>query len=231
MRTFACLLAVVSLTACGGSSTTSSADLAMTSGDMAMGVVPTSPCLPMGSTALPYLSAAPVRSFDHADQTTQSGKDYLAAVDTDAGCLVIDLNDSMTPTTTNSFVFLALHHFFEGIAFHRVIDGFVAQGGDPNTVDGSPDSWGLGDAGYNFGLEVNPALNYDMAGVVGMARSSDPNTNSSQFFITLAAATELNQMYTIFGKVTVGLDVLPKIVRGEPPTSPTRIKSVVIATK
>ena len=230
MRPF--LLLSLSLVACGGSSTPSVLDMATatTTTDMAHAPI-SSPCLPAGAAPVAYVTDTPVRSFDHADPSLVTGKSYVAAVDTDVGCFVIELNATKAPMTTSSFVFLALHHFFEGIAFHRVIDGFVAQGGDPNTIDGSPTSWGTGNAGYQFGLEVDPSLNYDAAGVVGMARSDDPGTNSSQFFITLAAVPSLNQQYTIFGKVNVGLDVLPKIVRGEPPTAPTRIRTVVIATK
>ena len=220
---------------CGGSSSTPASDMSMLldQGGLDLGgdLAAARACLPAGSVVVPFVTTDPVRSFAMAEPTLVTGKDYIAAIDTDVGCMVIDLNETVTPITTNSFIFLSLHHFFDGIAFHRVIDGFVAQAGDPNSVSGEPASWGTGDAGYQFGLEVSSTLNYDGAGVVGMARSNDPNTNSSQFFITLAAAPSLNQMYTIFGKVTVGLDILPKIVRGEPPTMPTRIRSVTIATK
>ncbi len=229
MRPF--LVISVLLSACGATSTPSVADMATsTTTDLAHALI-ASPCLPSGAKPVAYVTDSPVRSFDHAEPSLEAGKSYVAAVDTDVGCFVIELNTAKAPMTTSSFVFLALHHFFEGIAFHRVIDGFVAQGGDPNTIDGSPSSWGIGNAGYQFGLEVDPSLNYDAAGVVGMARSDDPSTNSSQFFITLAAVPSLDQKYTIFGKVAVGLAVLPKIVRGEPPTTPSRIRTVVIATK
>ena len=214
---------VFAAAACGGSSPAASSDMA----HLPNGVT----CIPSGYTAVAYLSTAPVRSFTQADPTLVPGKDYVAAIDTDAGCIAIDLYEVQTPKTSNSFVFLALHHFFEGLAFHRVLDGFVAQTGDPNSASGPPSSWGSGSPGYMFGLEVTPDLNYDTAGVLGMARSSDPNTNGSQFFITLDAAGSLDQKYTIFGRVLTGLDVLPKIVRGEPPDAPTRITQVTIATK
>jgi cyclophilin family peptidyl-prolyl cis-trans isomerase len=187
--------------------------------------------IPAGYSLTPFLSDAPVLSFPSPGPATQAGKDYRAVVETDVGTLVIDLTEADTPITVNSFVWLALHHFFDGIAFHRVISNFVAQGGDPNTLTDDRASWGTGDPGYGFGLEIVPSLTYDGAGVVGMARSSDPNSNGSQFFITLAATHNLDGMYTIFGHVTDGLDVLPKIARGEPPATPTRMQRVYIVEK
>jgi len=209
--------------ACGGTSTP-------TSTDMAHGPITTG-CVPTGYSALPFLSTDPVRSFAKADMTLVAGKDYVAAIDTDIGCIALDLYEQQTPVTTNSFVFLALHHFFDGLAFHRVLDGFVAQTGDPNSASGPPSSWGTGGPGYMFGLEVSPDLNFDAAGVVGMARATDPSTNGSQFFITLDAAGSLDQKYTVFARVLSSLDLLPSIVRGEPPDAPTRITQVTIASK
>ncbi len=188
--------------------------------------------LPPGSTLVPFASEAPERKFSAATQTIDgTANDYLAVLETDAGRVVLDLLESDTPNTVNSFVFLALHHFYDGLAFHRVIDGFMAQSGDPNSLDADTSSWGTGGPGYTFGLEVKPELNFDGAGVLGMARSSKPDSNGSQFFITFAAAKSLDQKYTVFGKVTEGLDVLPSIVRGEPPKGATRIRTVHIVKK
>ena len=187
--------------------------------------------LPAGTTLTPFLTSAPERTFSVAGGATQPQRDYLAVMETDAGRMVLDLLEVETPTTVNSFVWLALHHYFDGIAFHRVIDGFVAQGGDPNSLDPDSTTWGTGGPGYTFGLELVPALTYDGPGVVGMARTSDPNSNGSQFYITLAAAHNLDGKYTIFAKVTEGLDVLPKITRGEPPATPTRMQRVYIVEK
>src|SRR4051794_6061675 len=142
--------------------------------------------LPAGTTLTPFLSTEPERTFDAAGTALSPGIDYLAVIETDAGRLVLDLFEEQTPITVNSFVWLALHHFYDGIAFHRVIDGFVAQGGDPNTLDADTSQWGTGGPGYGFGLEIVPSLTYDAAGAVGMARSQDPNSNGSQFYITLA---------------------------------------------
>jgi peptidylprolyl isomerase len=128
-------------------------------------------------------------------------------------------------------VWLALHHYFDGIAFHRVLDNFMAQTGDPNTLSPDTSQWGFGGPGYMFGLEIVPGLTYDAAGVVGMARTNDPNTNGSQFFITFNATPSLTGQYTIFAKLTEGFNVLQIIVRGEPPAVPTRMQRVYIVEK
>ncbi len=188
--------------------------------------------LPAGYTLVPFLSdTATTHTFGQADQVIDASKDYVGVLDTDAGRIVMQLLSKDAPISCNSFVFLTLHHFYDGIAFHRVIDNFMAQTGDPNTISGAPATWGTGGPGYYFGLEVTPSLNFDGPGVVGMARTSDPNTNGSQFFITFVAYPSLDQQYTVWAKVTEGLDVLPNIVRGQPPPTPTRIVDAYIGVK
>lgn len=187
--------------------------------------------VPAGYTQVPYVSAVPIRSFQAATQVVDVTKDYVAVVETDAGRIVLDLYESATPITVNSFVFLSLNHFYEQVAFHRVIDDFMAQTGDPKSVAGKPSTWGSGNPGYFFGTEVKPELNFDGPGILGMARANDPNSNGSQFFITFVEYPSLNQQYTVWGKVIEGLDNLAKIVKGEPPATPTRISEVRIAAK
>ena len=160
--------------------------------------------VPGGFVALDYLSETPKQSFSAADKILKSDVDYFAEIDTTKGKMVIDLYQDEAPTTVNSFIFLALHRYYEGIVFHRVIENFMAQTGDPTGT-------GSGGPGYQFGLEVTPKLNYDKAGVMGMARTQNPNSNGSQFFITFQETPFLNQQYTIFGQVTEGLDVLKQI--------------------
>lgn len=186
------------------------------------------PAFPFGFVVEPELSPTPVRTFGKAEQVLDAAKDYVAVIETDAGNVTLNLLAQDTPITCNSFVFLARNHYFDGIAFHRVIEGFMAQTGDPNSVSGDPGTWGSGGPGYSFGLEVKPELNFDGEGVVGMARTSNPNSNGSQFFITFAAQTSLNQKYTVFAKVLEGIDTLPKIVRGEPPAAPSHMTTVKI---
>jgi len=168
---------------------------------------------------LDYLSETPVLSFDKPEVVTDHKKyDYFAEIETSKGRVTIDLLEDSAPNTVNSFVFLALHRFFDGLKWHRVVPGFVAQTGDPT-------GRGSGGPGYRFGLEIDPDLDYDAAGWVGMARTDDPNTNGSQFFITLAPAPHLTGGYTIFGKVTAGQDVVEQL------TQQDTIKTVRILRK
>ncbi|WP_412917853.1 peptidylprolyl isomerase [Meiothermus sp.] len=161
--------------------------------------------------ALPYKSDKPVTKFAKPEQVIDAARfDYFAEIETSKGKIGIDLYETEAPNTVNSFVFLALHRYFEGIVFHRVIPGFVAQTGDPTGT-------GMGGPGYQFGLEVTPRLNYDRKGVLGMARTMDPNSNGSQFFITYGPTPNLNQQYTIFGQVTQGMEVVEKINPTEGP--------------
>ncbi|WP_457637721.1 peptidylprolyl isomerase [Oceanithermus sp.] len=166
-----------------------------------------------------YLSDKPVRHFSKPEVVTDYKKyDYYAEIDTSKGRIVIDLLEDSAPNTVNSFVFLALNHCFDGVRWHRVVPGFVAQTGDPTGT-------GTGGPGYQFGLEIDPKLSYDAAGWVGMARTADPNTNGSQFFITLAPTPHLTGQYTIFGKVIEGMDVVQKL------TQQDTIKTVKILRK
>ena len=110
---------------------------------------------------LPYLSETPVRSFKAPQKVLEDDKDYYARLKTTKGDILLDLLEKEAPNTVNSFVFLALHRFFEGVVWHRVIPGFVAQTGDPTGT-------GRGGPGYSFGLEIAPGLAFDREGMVGM---------------------------------------------------------------
>jgi cyclophilin family peptidyl-prolyl cis-trans isomerase/protein-disulfide isomerase len=155
-----------------------------------------------------------------------ASKTYTATLKTTKGDIVINLFADKAPVTVNSFVFLAQNGWFNNVPFHRVIDGFVAQAGDPTGT-------GVGGPGYEFGDEIDSSLNFDQAGMVGMANAG-PGTNGSQFFITLAAVTSLDGKYTVFGQVTQGLDVLQTLTRRDPtseqnPAAPDMIQSVTIS--
>ncbi|AEB10837.1 peptidylprolyl isomerase [Marinithermus hydrothermalis] len=154
---------------------------------------------------LEYLSPEPVRAFTAPEAVIDRTRwDYYAELETTQGTVRIDLLEDAAPNTVNSFVFLALHRYFEGVVWHRVIPGFVAQTGDPTGT-------GTGGPGYSFGLEIAPDLAFDRAGVVGMARTADPNSNGSQFFITYGPAPHLTGQYTIFGRVVEGMEVLERL--------------------
>ncbi len=151
-------------------------------------------------------------------------KRYLATLDTDKGKIVIELLPKVAPITVNSFVFLVRQGYYDGVTFHRVLPGFVAQGGDPT---GS----GSGGPGYSIPNEDSD-LRFDAAGVVAMANSGR-DQNGSQFFITYAPLPSLDGGYTIFGRVAEGLEVALAITPRDPATNPDaplgdKINSVTI---
>ncbi|MBL8078818.1 MAG: peptidylprolyl isomerase [Anaerolineales bacterium] len=139
------------------------------------------------------------------------------------GEFVVELYTDKAPITVNSFVFLSCKGFFNGVTFHRVLDGFMAQGGDP-------DGTGGGGPGYEF-VNEDSDLVFDKEGVVAMANAGR-DTNGSQFFITFGPAEFLNGGYTIFGQVVKGMDVVNSITKRDPDTAPTftgdAIESVTI---
>ncbi len=139
-------------------------------------------------------------------------KDYTAVIDTSAGEIEIKLYPEAAPLAVNTFVFLAQNGWYEDVYFHRVIEGFVAQAGDPS-------GFGVIGPGYTFDNETGNDLSFDSAGVLGMANAG-PDTNGSQFFITLAPAQNLDGSYTIFGQVVESsLSVLDDIARRDPQTA------------
>jgi cyclophilin family peptidyl-prolyl cis-trans isomerase len=135
-------------------------------------------------------------------------KRYVATLHTEKGDIVIELFADKAPLAVNNFVFLARQGWYDGVTFHRVIEGFMAQTGDPSGT-------GYGSPGYAFVNEIVPDLKFDRAGVVGMANAG-PDSNGSQFFITLAPAEHLNGNYTIFGQVIAGLEVVQSLTRRDP---------------
>ncbi len=142
------------------------------------------------------------------------------------GEFVIQLHAKKAPVTVNSFVFLAREGYFDGVTFHRVLEGFMAQGGDPT---GS----GSGGPGYHF-VNEDHDLQFDKAGVVAMANAGR-DTNGSQFFITFTPAPHLNGGYTIFGQVVSGMDAVNGITRRDPGQHPAFtgdiIESITIVEK
>jgi len=138
-------------------------------------------------------------------------KQYIATLKTEKGDIVIELFPEEAPLAVNNFIFLARNGWFDGITFHRVLPGFVAQSGDPSGT-------GFGGPGYAFINETSPDLKYDKAGVVGMANSGK-DSNGSQFFITYAPASQLDGGYTIFGQVVSGMDVATNLSPRDPSTS------------
>jgi len=129
-------------------------------------------------------------------------KTYKATVTTNKGVFTITFYPKQAPVTVESFIFLAQHRYFDGIPFHRVLPGFVIQGGDPTGT-------GLCGPGYQFGTE-NTRAGY-RRGTLAMARAQDPHSNGSQFFVVLKDNTGLSPDYTVFGKVTNGMAAVDRI--------------------
>ncbi|MEW5941596.1 MAG: peptidylprolyl isomerase, partial [Chloroflexota bacterium] len=155
------------------------------------------------------LTALGKRQFNACpEMTIDTRKQYIATLKTAKGEIVIELYADKAPLTVNSFVFLARRGWYDGITFHRVIPGFVAQTGDPSGT-------GLGGPGYVFQNEIYPSLRFDRPGMMGMANSG-PDTNGSQFFITFAPQTQLNGLYAIFGHVLSGMEVLSRLAPRDP---------------
>jgi cyclophilin family peptidyl-prolyl cis-trans isomerase len=161
------------------------------------------------------------KQYDAAPELTiDLDKSYSATLDTNHGEIVIEFDAVRSPQTVNNFIFLASEGFYDGVVFHRVIEGFMIQGGDPT---GS----GTGGPGYRFRDEIEGPGSYDR-GVVAMANAG-PNTNGSQFFICHNDAG-LPHSYTIFGKVTSGLEAVDKIATTATDRSDRPHDDVVINT-
>ncbi len=151
-------------------------------------------------------------------------KKYSATLDTTEGTIKLDLDPSVAPQHVNSFVFLAREGYYDGVIFHRVIPGFMIQGGDPTGT-------GTGGPGSQLKSEFNPTKH--TRGVLSMARTNDPNSAGSQFFLMHADSLFLDNQYTAFGKVTSGIEVVDKIVsaprdKNDRPNKPTKINKVTI---
>ena len=131
-------------------------------------------------------------------------------IETNFGNIKFKLLPDLAPETVRNFVKLAKSGFYNGTLFHRVIPKFMIQGGDPNTKESDKSKWGLGGPGYNIKAEFNSRSH--LRGIVSMARSSDPDSAGSQFFIVTSDSTFLDREYTVFGQVVDGMEVADKIV-------------------
>ncbi len=224
-------VAAVALAACGSSTATATPRAGNAPGGLAGTVQAAASAVPAGaaSTAQAIASAVPGGAAAVASQgpaantadvasrnnkykspppmTIDKAKKYTATITTNKGTMKADLFVDTAPITVNNFVFLANDHFYDGVIFHRIVAGFVIQGGDPTGT-------GMGGPGYKFPDEPSSFTRNYEKGTLAMANSG-PNTNGSQFFIcvdNLTAKGALPKQYTIFGKVTEGLDVIDKIL-------------------
>ena len=134
----------------------------------------------------------------------------VVTIKTNFGSIKFSLLPELAPETVRTFSQLAKSGFYNGTLFHRVIPGFMIQGGDPNTKSPDKSVWGQGGSGNNLKAEFNSRSH--LRGIVSMARAADPDSAGSQFFIVTSDSTFLDKQYTVFGEVTEGMDVADKIV-------------------
>src|SRR6266516_3918779 len=178
------------------------------------------------AAALPIAAGAQERKkYDkEPEMKIDNNKVYIARMDTTARPIVIELYPTQAPHHVNSFVFLAKKGFYDGVIFHRVIPGFMIQGGDPTGT-------GTGGPGYELKAEFNATKH--TRGVLSMARTNDPDSAGSQFFIMHGDTPALDNKYTAFGKVIEGMETVDKIATAptganDRPREPTKIKSIKI---
>jgi len=156
-----------------------------------------------GSAGTPASNGKPAPKAETDKPATPPAKNRVARMETNKGVIRIELFEDKAPITTKNFIDLATKGFYDGVIFHRVIDGFMIQGGDPTGT-------GRGGPGYKIPDEFHPDLKHDGAGILSMANAG-PNTGGSQFFITLGPTPHLNNRHAVFGKVIEGLDVVKAI--------------------
>jgi cyclophilin family peptidyl-prolyl cis-trans isomerase len=188
----------------------------------------------LACTLAPSLSAAKppaTKSSSKKAKEARSMTDKVAELHTSAGEIDVLFFPDVAPNHVKNFIDLAQKGFYNGTKFHRIIPGFMIQGGDPNTKTANTSTWGTGGSGQNVKAEFNTVSH--KRGIVSMARANDPNSASSQFFVVVKDSTFLDRQYTVFGVVTKGMEVADKIVSAprdasDRPNNPTTIEKVVI---
>ena len=183
-------------------------------------------CSKENSAPAPAPTAVAVSATTPAAPITATGE--VGVITTSEGVMVVEFYPDVAPKHVENFKKLANSGFYDGTAFHRVIPGFMIQGGDPNTKnDGAKNTWGMGGPGYSVAAEFN--AKHHARGILSMARAQDPNSAGSQFFICHADAGNLDGQYTVFGNLIKGFDVLDKIATTptEAPDRPIKRVNVV----
>jgi peptidyl-prolyl cis-trans isomerase B (cyclophilin B) len=159
---------------------------------------------------IPVLVLAETRLKNYSKEEIKKMTDTTAVIETKLGKIELKFFPEVAPNHVSNFITLAKKGFYDGTTFHRVIPGFMIQGGDPNTKDPDRKKHGMGGPGHAVKAEFNPTPH--KRGILSMARSSDPDSAGSQFFICVADAPFLDRQYTAFGQVTSGMEVADKIV-------------------
>lgn len=188
---------------------------------------------PKAQTVAPVTPELP--SMEPTTSTDTTSQKTIATLETSKGTIVIELDTANTPNTAANFAKLAKAGFYDGTRFHRVISGFMVQGGDPLSKDDTMVArWGTGGPGYQFADELKKT-NRNERGSISMANAG-PNTNGSQFFINLVDNDFLDTKHTVFGNVTSGMDIVDAIASSatgpqDRPVTPITITKVTIEEK
>jgi peptidyl-prolyl cis-trans isomerase B (cyclophilin B) len=215
MRHFTVILVVLGLVACGApaetaaTTETDAAPAAESAADAAESAESTA--AEAAETAETEQAEEPAAE-EAAEKPDSYYVDKVAELQTDLGTIAIRFYPDVAPGHVRNFIDLSESGFYTGTKFHRIIPGFVIQGGDPNTKDKDRSTWGTGSSGKRLKAEFNSV--HHARGILSMARAQDPDSASSQFFVCVADAGALDNKYTVFGKVVSGMDVVDKIVNG-----------------
>ena len=205
-------LAVFALAACSSSDTDEAADASAPTPASTTDMNAPTPAVraapPPPPTAMPEREG-PKQWDSPPEMVIDTSKSYSAVFELEKGGeFTIELYADKVPNTVNNFVFLAREGYYDGVTFHRVLEGFMAQFGDPTGT-------GRGGPGYRFADEFHPDLRHDSAGIVSMANAG-PNTNGSQIFITFVPTPNLDDRHAVFGKVVSGMDAVNSITLRDP---------------
>ena len=230
---FAC--ALVAVAACTPAPSTTGSNSSNASGFAALKQdLSFVPPAPNGSPFLgvqdpPAITASGKRTFDAPLVVIDVTHTYCAIIKTDKGRMVAQLYPKAAPINVNGFTFLANQGYYDGITWHRVLADFMAQTGDP-------DGTGAGGPGYLLPLEMHPNVKYSQAGVIGVARTQDPNSAGSQFFITYAPQSSLDPGgngpgYTIIGQLVDGLTTLRQLRIRDPNQQPTYVGDALVSVR
>jgi len=184
--------------------------VAMASGMLGMMLQAAEAEKPGTETPAPAATTTPAGTPATQETGKAEMKNPIVKIKTSLGDITVELYEDKVPNTVANFIELAEKGFYKGMSFHRIIPGFMAQGGCPNTKAGATGRPGTGGPGYRFADEINPTLKHDKAGVLSMANAG-PNTNGSQFFLCFTATPWLDGKHAVFGQVTDGLELLKKL--------------------
>ncbi|HEX2060267.1 MAG TPA: peptidylprolyl isomerase [Thermoanaerobaculia bacterium] len=227
MRSLFYGVAIFALAACGQSASDTTAS------DTATTTVAATESATTDSSAVAGTSATATTDTAATQEKPMSYENKVAELHTTAGQINIRFFPDVAPNHVKNFIDLAQQGFYNGTKFHRVIPGFMIQGGDPNTKGGDPSTWGTGGSPNRVRAEFNAIPH--KRGIVSMARSNHPDSASSQFFIVVADSQFLDNNYTVFGEVTKGMEVADAIVNApkaagsrERPAEPVTITKVVV---